>query len=68
MVVKLMLEPHVEPHFHKDSYGYRPGELLDAVAAFGFIPAGVSVRVVEVSSFRIVVESAGQAQASPPSA
>lgn len=43
-------------------------EVLDAVAAFGFIPAGVSVRVVEVSSFRIVVESAAQAQASPPSA
>ena len=32
MVVKLMLEPHVEPHFHKDSYGYRPGKsALDAV-------------------------------------
>lgn len=25
MVVKLMLEPEVEPHFHEDSYGYRPG-------------------------------------------
>lgn len=32
MVVKLMLEPHVEPHFHNDSYGYRPGKsALDAV-------------------------------------
>lgn len=32
MVVKLMLEPQVEPHFHKDSYGYRPGKsALDAV-------------------------------------
>ena len=32
MVVKLMLEPLVEPHFHPDSYGYRPGKsALDAV-------------------------------------
>lgn len=32
MVVKLMLEPEVEPHFHEDSYGYRPGKsALDAV-------------------------------------
>ena len=32
MVVKLMLEPQVEPHFHEDSYGYRPGKsALDAV-------------------------------------
>ena len=32
MVVKLMLEPEVEPHFHADSYGYRPGKsALDAV-------------------------------------
>ena len=23
-VVTLMLEPHLEPHFHEDSYGYRP--------------------------------------------
>jgi RNA-directed DNA polymerase len=31
-VVKLMLEPQVEPHFHEDSYGYRPGKsALDAV-------------------------------------
>lgn len=26
MVVKLMLEPKIEPHFHEDSYGYRPGK------------------------------------------
>lgn len=26
MVVKLYLEPEVEPHFHPDSYGYRPGK------------------------------------------
>jgi RNA-directed DNA polymerase len=26
MVVKLMLEAEVEPHFHEDSYGYRPGK------------------------------------------
>ena len=33
MVVKRMLEPQVEPHFHPDSYGYRPGKsALDAVA------------------------------------
>ena len=25
-VVKLMLEPELEPHFHEDSYGYRPGK------------------------------------------
>ena len=32
MVVKLTLEPQVEPHFHEDSYGYRPGKsALDAV-------------------------------------
>ena len=31
-VVKLYLEPQVEPHFHRDSYGYRPGKsALDAV-------------------------------------
>jgi RNA-directed DNA polymerase len=26
MVVKMSLEPSVEPHFHEDSYGYRPGK------------------------------------------
>jgi group II intron reverse transcriptase/maturase len=32
MVVKLVMEPLVEPHFHPDSYGYRPGKsALDAV-------------------------------------
>ena len=32
MVVKLEFEPQVEPHFHVDSYGYRPGKsALDAV-------------------------------------
>ena len=32
MVVKLVLEPLVEPYFHRDSYGYRPGKsALDAV-------------------------------------
>jgi RNA-directed DNA polymerase len=32
-VVKVYLEPLVEPHFHPDSYGYRPGKsALDAVA------------------------------------
>lgn len=31
-VVKLMLEPALEPHFHPDSYGYRPGKsAIDAV-------------------------------------
>ena len=25
-VVKAYLEPVVEPHFHPDSYGYRPGK------------------------------------------
>jgi len=32
LVVKLVLEPQVEPSFHPDSYGYRPGKsALDAV-------------------------------------
>ena len=32
MVVKLVLEPQVEPSFHPDSYGYRPAKsALDAV-------------------------------------
>jgi RNA-directed DNA polymerase len=32
MVVKLYLEPEVDPHFHPDSYGYRPGKsAIDAV-------------------------------------
>ena len=31
-VVKMYLEPQVEPYFHPDSYGYRPGKsALDAV-------------------------------------
>jgi len=31
-VVKMVLEPLVDPHFHPDSYGYRPGRsALDAV-------------------------------------
>ena len=34
MVVKLTLEPLVEPVFYPDSYGYRPGKsALDAVGA-----------------------------------
>ena len=32
-VAKMYLEPDVEPIFHDDSYGYRPGRsALDAVA------------------------------------
>jgi RNA-directed DNA polymerase len=32
-VAKMVLEPMVEPRFHRDSYGYRPGRsALDAVA------------------------------------
>lgn len=32
-VVKMVFEPELEPHFHPDSYGYRPGRsALDAVA------------------------------------
>jgi RNA-directed DNA polymerase len=33
MVVKMYLEPEVEPHFHQDSYGYRPGK--SAIEALG---------------------------------
>lgn len=33
MVVKRVLEPELEKHFHPNSYGYRPGKsALDAVA------------------------------------
>src|SRR5260370_19742517 len=32
-VAKLALEPEVEPHFHPDSYGYRPNK--SAVQAVG---------------------------------
>ena len=33
MVVKIVFEPMVEPHFCQDSYGYRPGKsALDAIA------------------------------------
>ncbi len=32
-VVKMVFEPEVEPHFHPDSYGYRPGK--SAVEAVG---------------------------------
>lgn len=33
MVVKIYFEPKVEPYFHPDSYGYRPGKsAVDAVA------------------------------------
>ena len=33
MVAKMYLEPRVEPCFHRDSYGYRPGKsAIDAVA------------------------------------
>lgn len=32
-VVKMVLEPEVEPHFHPDSYGYRPGR--SAIQAVG---------------------------------
>jgi len=32
MVVKIYLEPLIEPHFSQDSYGYRPGKsALDAI-------------------------------------
>jgi len=33
MVVKMYLEPLIEPHFHSDSYGYRPGK--SAIEAVG---------------------------------
>lgn len=32
-VAKMVLEPELEPHFHPDSYGYRPGK--SAIAAVG---------------------------------
>ena len=33
MVVKINLEPSIEPHFHSDSFGYRPGK--SAIQAVG---------------------------------
>jgi len=33
MVVKICVEPDIEPHFHSDSYGYRPGK--SAIQAAG---------------------------------
>lgn len=33
MVVNMYLEPEVEPYFHQDSYGYRPGK--SAIEAVG---------------------------------
>ena len=33
MVVKIYLEPGIEPHFHSDSFGYRPGK--SAIQAVG---------------------------------
>ncbi len=42
MVAKLYFEPLVEPHFHPDSYGYRPGKsALDAAGRRG---SGVGIR------------------------
>lgn len=33
MIVKIYLEPSIEPHFHNDSYGYRPNKsAIDAVS------------------------------------
>jgi RNA-directed DNA polymerase len=33
MVAKIYFEPTVEPYFHRDSYGYRPGKsAVDALA------------------------------------
>lgn len=51
-------------------------ELFDAVAAYGFVPAGATIRVVEVSAFRIAVEAvpdvssrgSQQARPEPPTA
>lgn len=33
MAVKLYVEPMMEPHFHADSYGYRPGKSAKAAVA-----------------------------------
>ena len=33
MVVKLYVEPQIEPHFHPDSYGYRPHKSAKAAVA-----------------------------------
>ena len=32
-VAKMALEPHLEPHFDADSYGYRPGKSAKAAVA-----------------------------------
>ena len=41
-VVKMELEPMVDPHFHPDSYGYRPGK--SALDAVGHGPAAMLAR------------------------
>ena len=38
-VVRMYLEPKVEPIFHPDSYGYRPGK--SALDAVGVVPTAV---------------------------
>ena len=54
-VAYLYLEPEVEPLFHRDSYGYRPGRSgLDAVAI-----AGVLDRFYAVAG-RVVTERGGR--------
>ena len=32
-VAKMALEPHLEPHFDPDSYGYRPGKSAKGAGA-----------------------------------
>ncbi|WP_380024859.1 hypothetical protein [Effusibacillus consociatus] len=41
MVVKIYFEPKVEPYFHADSYGYRPGKSA-ADANAGWIHSGAN--------------------------
>ncbi len=43
MVVKRHLEPTVEPKFHQDSYGYRPGKPALDVPAWHGSDAGVTI-------------------------
>ena len=50
MVVKRHLEPMVEPNFHPDSYGYRPGKsALDAIGGRGSGAGGTTGFLISTS-------------------
>ena len=63
-VVRMYLEPTVEPAFHPDSYGYRPGKsALDAVGTCRQRSSGLfghaTVVSVHLSGLRVAAPNAG---------